>query len=292
MLSRELYIAVLVLIAGTIAASCQDRNLQQPPVKGTAGALSIQPIKTGLYSISGGGCNSVLRLSANGSILVDGKLPGNYESLVSQVRRISELPIRALVLTDREDAHIGNNAQFLQAGVRIVAQENTKSSLPVYTLSDGKSAPPIVTYDREYSIHMGGIEARLLHFGQAHTDGDTVVYFPNLKVVAVGELFASTPNPDFSAGGSLVNWGPVLGQILKLDFDTVVPGTGTAASRADLEKFKTKIDTLVSNAKALVKRGVPKEQLMAQLETDDLGWHFNFTPDQLDRFYDELSRTD
>jgi hypothetical protein len=45
----------------------------------------------------------------------------------------------------------------------------------------------------------------LFHFGNAYTDADTVVYFPNLRVVAVGNLFSATPDPDFSAGGSL--WG-------------------------------------------------------------------------------------
>jgi cyclase len=129
----------------------------------------------------------------------------------------------------------------------------------------------------------------LFHFGNARTDGDTVVYFPNLKAVAVGDLFAQTPDPDFAAGGSLVGWGPVLGEILKLDFDVAVPGTGPMVGRADVEAFKTKIDTLVSRATALVKKGVPKDQLMAQLKTDDLGWQFNFSGDRLDRFYDELS---
>jgi hypothetical protein len=107
----------------------------------------------------------------------------------------------------------------------------------------------------------------------------------------VGDLFAPTPNPDFSAGGSLVGWGPVLAQVLKLDFDVVVPGTGSTITRAELEAFKTKIDTLVSRATSLVKQGVPKDQLMAQLKTDDLGWRLNFTGDDLDRFYAELSPT-
>jgi hypothetical protein len=53
-----------------------------------------------------------------------------------------------------------------------------------------------------------------------------VVYFPNLRVIAVGDLFASTPNLDFFHGGSLVGWGPVLGEILKLHFDVVVPSKG------------------------------------------------------------------
>ncbi len=147
-----------------------------------------------------------------------------------------------------------------------------------------------MTYDHEYLLKLGGVEAELLHFGNAHTSGDTVVYFPNLKVVAVGGLYAAMPSPDFSAGGSLVDWGPVLEQILKLDFDVMVPGMGPTATRADLEKFKTKIDTVVARAAGLVKKGVPKDQFMAQLKTGDLGWQLNFSADQVDGFYAELSR--
>jgi hypothetical protein len=82
----------------------------------------------------------------------------------------------------------------------------------------------------------------------------------------------------------------VLAEILKLDFDVVVPGTGPQVTRADLEAFKSRIDTLVSRAIILVKKGVSKNELMAQLKTDDLGWKFNFTGDRLDRFYAELSQ--
>lgn len=53
---------------------------------------------------------------------------------------------------------------------------------------------------------MGGIEARLMHFGNAYTNGDTAVYFPNLKIVALGNLYAAVPNANFAAGGSLVQW--------------------------------------------------------------------------------------
>jgi hypothetical protein len=82
----------------------------------------------------------------------------------------------------------------------------------------------------------------------------------------------------------------VLAEILKLDFDVVVPGTGPTVKRADLEAFKTRIDALVSRATLLVRNGVPKNELMAQLKTDDLGWRLSFTGDRLDHLYAELSR--
>ena len=149
------------------------------------------------------------------------------------------------------ESHAGNSAQFAAAGVPLIAQKNTKPRLPagpatVSSTAAGKAPAPTVAYDRDYKLRMGGVEVQLLHFGNACTNGDTLVHFPDLKVVAVGDLFtADAPAPDYSAGGSLVGWGPVIAQILKLDFDVVVPGKGPMATRAELEAFKTKIDTLV-----------------------------------------------
>jgi len=40
---------------------------------------------------------------------------------------------------------------------------------------------------------------------------------------------------------------------------------------SELDTFKKKIDTVVSLATELVKRVVPKDQLMAEIRTDDLG---------------------
>jgi cyclase len=288
---------VIGLLAMTVAVAtaAQDAQETEPPSK-PAGAvtLSADVVKTGLYVIKGGGGNTLMRFSAGGLILVDGKSPGNYRALMSQIRKLNklgDLPVRVLVVTDHHESHSGNNGQFLAAGVPIVAQENARNRLPAYPSAGDKPPIPIVTYDRDYTIRLGGIDAQLMHFGNAHTDGDTVVCFTNLKVVAVGDLFTpDTPDADFSGGGSLLNWGPVLAQVLKLDFDVVVPSTGPTVTRADLEAFKVKSDTLAARAIALVRQGVAKDQLMAQLKTDDLGWRFSFTGDQLDRFYAELSQ--
>jgi glyoxylase-like metal-dependent hydrolase (beta-lactamase superfamily II) len=258
--------------------------------------LSADLVKTGLYLITGGGGNSLLRLSASGSILVDGKQPGSYRALRSQIRRISklsDLPVRVLVITDHHEHHTGSYAQFVAAGVAVLAQENSRRYLPAVTAnpaSGAKAPAPTVNFDHEYRLRMGGVEAQLLHVGSAHTDNDTVVHFPDLKVVAVGDLFTpDTPVPDFAGGGSLIGWGPALEQVLKLDFDIAVPSVGPPVTRAELAAFKAKIETLAARASALVKRGVPPEQLLAQLKTDDLGWHPTLSAEQLDHLYADLS---
>ncbi len=255
----------------------------------TKNPLQVQLVKTGLYLISGGGANTLVRMSGNGLVLVDGKKPDSYDDLRAKLKRISDAPVRALILTNADPDHTGTNAKFLEAGAHIIVNQDAGLAMsPNDSPNQAGALPPIITFDREYTLKIGGIEAQLMHYGRAHTGGDTVVYFPNLKVVAVGNLYAALPNPDYSNGGSLVGWGPVLAQILKLDFDVAIPSAGEPITRADLEAFQTKIDTLVSRATQLVKIGVPKDQLMTRLKTDDLGWHSDFTPNQIDAFYAEL----
>jgi cyclase len=151
----------------------------------------------------------------------------------------------------------------LDAGVRIIAQTNlAKRALPVPGATQSARSS-IVTFDSEYTVRGGGIEVRLLHFGRAQSDADTIVYFPDHKVVAVGELYSATkPWVDLENGGSLVGWGAVLAEILKLDFDVVVPARGPIASRTDLENFKTIIDSLVRGGSALVKGAAANDDLM------------------------------
>jgi len=288
-----LYAMLSMLLAGPFLSAAQSFSEVEKRGQTSADSrLNATLVKTGLFLISGGGGNSLLRLSANGFILVDGKLPGNYDALFALAKKLSysEQPIRILVNTDHHENHTALNEEFMKAGTFVLAQENVKENLTVISSSLRTIALPNRTYDQEFTIKLGGIEVQLLHFGNAHTDGDTVVYFPDLKVVAVGDLYATAPNPDFSAGGSMVGWGPVLARILQLDFDVVVPGTGPMVTKSELDTFKKKIDTVVFLATELVKRGVPRDQLMAQIKSDDLGRRLSFSRPQLDSFYAELAR--
>src|SRR5262245_15054361 len=107
-------VAMAVAIAAPASALEGDGKSSEASPGGEA--LTSQPVTTGLYLIAGGGANSLLRLSASGMVLVDGKLPGFHRPLMAQVRRISRIAdqsIKVLVVTDHHDNHTGSNAQFL-----------------------------------------------------------------------------------------------------------------------------------------------------------------------------------
>jgi glyoxylase-like metal-dependent hydrolase (beta-lactamase superfamily II) len=222
------------------AAAAQDH---QPPRIEADAPVGLELVKTGLYVVRGGGGNTAVRLSGNGIILVDGKLPGHYPELVKGVRRIAdELPIRMLITTSQDQAHTGTNADFLTHGVPVVSQARTRDSLAA-----AGTAPPSVVFDDQRTIKLGGVTAELRYFGPAHTGGDAVVYFPDLKIVAVGDLFTrETPRVDFAAGGSLEGWVAALEGILQLDFDKVIPGTGPIADRAELQRFQSRLAAMVA----------------------------------------------
>jgi cyclase len=271
-----------LVLAAAVVAVCGVGSLAQAPAPGAGrgGGQPVQPIqmiKPGLYLVPGGGSNSIVRVTPEGVILVDTKMPGeaNYTALMQQIRTVTPLPVKTVIVTHHHADHTGNNDRFIAAGAEVIGHAVLASSLDSYQF-DPKPAKPTTTYDgRERVVRLGGVEVRVLHLGRAHTGGDSVVYFPDVKVIATSDAVttgATGPLADYAGGGSFVGFAPVLEEMMKLDFDTAIPGAGPLITKADVATFWTKIQTVIGRAKELVKAGVPADQLLKQIKTDDLGW--------------------
>src|SRR5687768_6512999 len=292
-MSRLFFVTVAVF--ATILAV----HAQQPPAQGRGGGRGggqpvqpIQMLKPGLYLVPGGGSNSLVRVTNDGVILVDTKLPGeaNYNGLMEQIRSVTMQPVKVVIVTHHHADHTGNNDRFISAGVQVIGHEQLAKNLDTYQF-DPRPAKPTMTYAKDHTVKLGGVEVRVLHLGRAHTGGDSVVYFPDVKVVATSDAVTTGtqgPLADYAGGGSFAEWTSVLDAMLKLDFDTAVPGAGPVLTKADVQAFRTKFTTVMTRASELVQKGVPKDQLLMQLKTDDIGWAPRAP--QIDRFYEELSK--
>ncbi|HEX4133051.1 MAG TPA: MBL fold metallo-hydrolase [Bryobacteraceae bacterium] len=279
-----------------ILAVAASASAQQPARGGGRGRggpqpQAIQMVKPGLYMVTGAGGNSTFRVTSEGIILVDGKLPGeeNYNALMALIKGVSDKPIKYLIVTHHHADHTGNNQRFLDAGVQVVAHENLNKNLVTYA-QDPKPASASLTYPgAEYTLKLGGTTVELHHFGRAHTSGDTVVYFPDLKTVCLSDTVTTgrtDPLIDYAGGGSATDWTNVLAGVLKLDFDAAVPGNGDVLTKADVAAYKAKFDAMIAHARELVDRKVPQDQLLAQLKTD-IGWAPRIP--KVDAFVAELS---
>jgi glyoxylase-like metal-dependent hydrolase (beta-lactamase superfamily II) len=290
---KTLLLTFMLATAGIVCA--------QPKGGGKGGgnqAQAIKEVKPGLYLVTGAGGNSSVRVTSEGIILVDGKLPaeGNYDKLMELIKSVSNQPIKYMLLTHHHQDHTGNNDKFLALGIPVIAHENLKSNLVTYAATP-KPASPSVTYSKDYTVKLGGVTVEAHHFGRAHTSGDTVVYFPDLKVVAVSDVLtvgspagSRAPLADYAGGGSLVEWPAVLDAILKLDWDLAIPGNDDPQPRSYVQSYRDNIARFVDRGKAAVKMGVPKDQLLASIKTDDLPFKINLQAAALDGFYDELSK--
>jgi cyclase len=289
-------------LCGMALALCATAAAQAPQGRGgAAAAQAIQQVKPGFYVVTGAGGNTGVRVTSEGVIVVDTKNLGDqfYNGLIEQIKTVTDKPVKYVIVTHHHQDHSGNIQKFVDAGAQVIAQENLKTNLVTYAPAQGKPGPPNVTYAKEYTVKLGGAEVQIHYYGRAHTNGDSVVYFPDLKIVQAGDVIVGVaPNVDFPFGGSAVEWPNVLDSILKLDFDTAVPGHSAPnqvlMTKADVQAYKQKWDTLDSRAIELVKKGVPKDQLLAQIKTDDIGWNVTGpqwnNPQRLDAFYDELSK--
>ncbi len=304
------------LLAAAVLAASVPANAQEPgagaPAQGRRGGgpggpggggrgggpPAIKQVKPGVYMVTGAGGNSTVRVVPEGVIVVDTKNRGdeNYTALVEQIKTVTQAPVRYVFVTHHHQDHSGNIGNFQSAGAEVVVHEGLNKALETYNPQQGKPASAKVTYTSSRNVKVGAAQAEAHHFGRGHTGGDTVVYFPDVRVVSMGDLVVATaPNIDFPFGGSLVEYQQVLAAILKLDFDMGIPGHGNdPMTKADVQAFKDKVDTVVTRMKELVAKGTPKDQLMAQLKTDDIGWNLNTAqwtqPARLDPMYDELSK--
>jgi len=263
--------------------------------KAPAPPPTIMQIKPNLYEVVGLGGNTTVRVTPAGLIIVDTKNLGqaNYDQMMALIKTVTPQPPKFGVITHVHQDHSGNTNLLIAAGAEVYANEGEKAELATYNPAQGKPAAPSKTYKKVATIKLGGATAKLYHFGPAHTGGDTVVYFPDLKVVSGGDAIPNTaPNCDFPNGGSVTNWPKFVEQVLKLDFDTLIPGHGDVMTKAQVVEYKKKWDTFVSRAQAEVKKGTPKDQLLAAIKVDDLGWNTASYAQagRLDAFYAELQK--
>ncbi len=118
------------------------------------------------------------------------------------------------------------------------------------------------------------MEVQALHLGRSHTNGDAVIYFPQLRAIHTGDMFVrGAPFIDYSAGGSALAWDDTLNEVLQLEFDIVIPGHGPVGDREDLSQWKADFETFRSKVGDLVDDGKDAEQIAESLDVSDLeGW--------------------
>jgi cyclase len=290
-MTRTAFGVALIVALGSIGLVAQGpRGGGRGPAAGQT-VEKIRELKPNLYMITGGGANTLVRVTPDGIILVDTKNPSdmNYMRLMEEITSVSKAPVKIVINTHHHPDHVGNNQKFIDAGAQVVALEALKTRMASDPRTKDIPGLPTKTFAKDEVVKLGGAEVRLYSFGRGHTGDDTMVYFPDTKVVMVSDQMSdTTPIVDFANGGSAVEWTKILDGVLKLDFEMAIPGRGEPKTRADVQAFRDKFASIVTRASDAIKAGATRDTLAMQVKTDDLGW--TFQPAFYQSLYDELKK--
>lgn len=234
------------------------------------------------YMLEGQGGNITVAVGGDGIIMVDSQFAPLHDKIKAAITAISNRPIHYLVNTHFHGDHTGGDAGFAKEGATVVAHANVKKRLAdgsTNGLSGAKTAPmtgdalPSQTYNTSLTLKVQGRSAQLKHVLNAHTDGDTYVYFADANVLATGDIVTMEryPNIDFANGGNIKGMIAGTDTYLKLinDKTKVVPGHGPLTNKAQIVEYRKMLVAARDRVAKLIAKGMNEDEVVAMRPMSD-----------------------
>ncbi len=278
-------IATVLLLTGSAVAQQQPAAAPAapPPVDFSKVEIKTTDLGDNVYMLEGQGGNITVAVAQNGIIVVDGQFAPLHDKIEAAIATLSNLPIKYLINTHYHGDHTGGNESFAKDGVLVVAQINVKNRLAAGTtngLTGAKTPPaqpgalPGDTYTNFSKVRLPGRVADLKHIANAHTDGDTYVWFKTANVLSTGDTFTNGryPNIDFANGGNIKGMIAAADTYLKLTNakSRIVPGHGPVADKKALTEYRAMLVTARDRMAKLVKDGKTEDEVVATKPFADL----------------------
>jgi len=244
------------------------------------------------------------------TLVVDtGMGPRNGQVDLRELAKVSKNSELYLTTTHFHPEHVTGAQAFPASTVVIrpaVQQEEVAQKQPEFIhtfsgrtpeikalLQEVKPRAPDLVFDREVKLDLGGVTARLLWLGAAHTRGDSFIFVEEDRVLFTGDVVLNRFFPIFpDADSSGKNWLVILNQLEALQPRTIVPGHGEVGEAALVSKERTFLKEVQSRVVELKAQGKPAEEVAQLLSVEfrakypdweNPGW----ISDAVGRFYSE-----
>jgi len=260
-------------------------NTQIRDVKKEVTYFEIEKINNQFYMLVGGGGNVGVFISDQNVVLIDNKYEIMEDILMTSLKKITDKPIEYIINTHFHHDHSDGNRAFGKKGIPIIAHQNAKKRMMedaelyggIYsTIKDfvqpkyDKSSLPVFTYESKMTISQGNEEIELYNFGNAHTDGDSVVVFKNNNIIHTGDAFVryGYPYVDLNNGGSIKGLIDLLGALeLLCDANTIImPGHGSLSKKEDVVNLKNTLNDLYNKTIIGLKNGLSYNEISDSIE--------------------------
>jgi cyclase len=264
--------------------------------------IEIKTTKLGnnFYTLEGQGGTIGVLAGPDGVLMVDDQFAPLSAKIAAAIKQISDQPIRFLVNTHVHPDHTGGNENFGKMGAIIFAREELRDRLmhpnPAANGTPGVPAPaaalPLVTYEGIVKLHINGEVVELIPIPKAHTDGDTMIYFPGLDIIMTGDFYRSVqyPNIDRNNGGTLNGLLDGLGVVIGLAGPNtkIVPGHGPVVGRAEVLANRDMILAVRDRVAQLIAQGKTQDEVLAANPTAEYDARVPNSKETTQRFVTQL----
>ena len=216
------------------------------------------------------GGNATAYVTDAGVILIDSKSDREHDDLIAKLKSVTDKPIKYVILTHNHGDHTGGAAKLAAMGASVVISAADRGNM----VRAGEKYIPDFGYIGQAELTLGGKRAELRQF-RGHTRGDTAVYLPAERTIVLGDLLTTADTipmiVSYADGGSWTDWTISIDQILKMDFDNVIPGHGPMISKQRLAEMREKFGTIMQRVHAMV-REKKTEQEIQQALVKEFNW--------------------
>jgi cyclase len=266
--------------------------------------VTIEPLNESLHVLFGIGGNVLVSTGADGVLLVDDQFPQMVPKLLDAIGTIGGGGVDFIVNTHWHFDHADGNLTFGPGGAWLVSQASSREMMQSTRVVDlvgiqytqqayPPEALPVITYERSMQFHFNGERIDLLHFGPAHTTGDTAVIFRGSNVVHMGDVFnnAGYPFIDVGNGGDLDGVIAFCQAVLaEIDTSTVVvPGHGPVSDYQGMQAYVAMLQVVRDRIAELVGEGADLDAVMAAEPTRGFDEKYGDPARFIDRAYFSLA---
>ena len=288
-IAMALAVIALVLAVGPLSA-LQQAQPQMPP-------LTVEKVRGNIYLVRGGaGANTGFLITDTGVLAVDAKMTADAaRQELAEIAKLTPLPVSVMILTHSDGDHVNGLIGF-PPGMAIQAHLQTKKDMEAAfqepALQPLQAYLPTLTFGDSTTMTFGGRTVELLHFGPAHTSGDTVVLFPQDKVAFVGDLVFIGRDPLIHQrkGGTSFGLVKTLQGILKLEADILIPGHGEPLGKPQVESLLKSIQDRQAKVQAMIAEGKTLEDVKKEFSIAEPAGGGRRWPSLVEIIYLELSQ--
>jgi cyclase len=259
--------------------------------------IHVLPVQGNVSMLVGAGGNIAVQAGKEGVLLVDTGLAASSDKVLATVKGMSKGTIRYIVNTHFHADHTGGNDKMAAAGsaivggnfagqvggasgANIVAHENVLNAMGAQKPALPFAAMPTDTYyTNSKDLFFNGEAVQLFHIPNAHTDGDSIVFFRRSDVIVAGDIFTPGNYPviDVAHGGNVQGVLAGLNRIIDLTVPAdkqeggtyVIPGHGRLCDEADVVEYRDMLTIIRDRVLDSVKKGMTLEQVKASKPTRD-----------------------